>query len=307
MTRDMPMETHISTTSLERVLQAPEKTNVHAANWSVSLPQAVDPRIRHCRACGGVGWYVVAVPVHHPDFGRLQRCVCGQEVDAEAKQKQDQDTAARVIACLGDELGALATCTLDRFDVNRRLKPFDWNENVVSVAQQRHCLRSALDIARRWSTSPPQDADGRDHWLYLYGPVGSGKSHLAAGIANAWAARGANVHYRSLPNLIDGLRRFKDDIAYQLMRTVTTADLLVLDDFDAQYDTDPYSSRQSFVREKLYRIVHERVGCTVITSNTHPDDIDEAEPKRITTRLIGYCEIVPMPIYDMRRMERTHA
>src|SRR4051794_31362026 len=62
--------------------------------------------------CDGSGYYLLAVPFGHPQFGRLQRCICGVAADT---SRQDAGARRR----LQDELGALIACTFESFDTHR--------------------------------------------------------------------------------------------------------------------------------------------------------------------------------------------
>ena len=105
-----------------------------------------------------------------------------------------------------------------------------------------------------------------EKWLYLHGPTGRGKTHLAVSIANAYIQRGVPVTFWSVPNLLDALRHSysssEETSFYSLFATVRDAEVLILDDFGSQRMTD-------WALEKLYQIISHRYDLrlpTVITS-----------------------------------------
>lgn len=109
-------------------------------------------------------------------------------------------------------------------------------------------------------------AEAPEKWLFLHGPTGVGKTHLAVAIAKVQSDLGRPVTFWSVSDLLDKLRHTfsnpNEATFYELFDTVRGCDLLILDDFGAQQMTD-------WALEKLYQIVshrHDRLMPTVITS-----------------------------------------
>ena len=105
-----------------------------------------------------------------------------------------------------------------------------------------------------------------DRWLYLHGPTGIGKTHLAVAIANVRIERGAPVVFWSVSDLFDKLRQTYSDpdesAFFKLFDAVRNCEFLILDDLGQQNMTD-------WTLEKLYQLIayrHDRVLPTVITS-----------------------------------------
>jgi DNA replication protein DnaC len=149
-----------------------------------------------------------------------------------------------------------------------------------------------------WTAKPERGA-------VLAGPCGVGKSHLAAGVANARLEGGGRVRLWSVPMLADELRLFvgghrtNDPLAVAL--DVYT---LVLDDLGAERPTP-------FVLERLYRLVNHRLEHDlpiIVTTNFaepaalaarlgHEDDVIG---ERIVSRLRGACEWFVLDGQDQR-------
>lgn len=237
-----------------------------------------------CPSCNGAGWYILAVELNDPRFGKLQPCEC-----------QAGRTPPRVVAELArlrGELGRYAGATFATFYTNpnnRKLAPVEWNGRPVSATEQRGMLRTALEAARSYAAT-------LDGWLYLYGPVGAGKSHLAAAVLQAAAERGIVGCYVSVPTAIDFVHDgFVDHSATSRLDALKDVPLLVLDDFGAEF-MRPGSKAE----ETLFKLVNARdVGdkATVITSNIHPD----AAPGRIASRIAGRAELLWLAASDFRR------
>lgn len=230
--------------------------------------------------CDGSGWYLLEVEPLDPDFGVLKRCSCGAAGRA---------ATANRIAALRDELAGLSHCTFEAFDQARPLPPLTIDGAELGEAAQRTQLARAFRAARLYSTDPAG-------WLYLYGPPGAGKSHLAAAIGLAVAESGRAVVYRSVPGLLDDLRPGSPD-PDRAMALALGADLLILDDLGAER-LSPWAI------ERLFRIANERASKpTIYTSNLDLDQIEPLIDIRIADRLALAVQVW-MPISSYRRLRR---
>lgn len=201
-----------------------------------------------CPICKGAGWLRLDVPLGHPSFGRPIKCQCMQRDGHRARQ-----TELRRLS----QLDGLEDKTFESFEAD-------------TVDQER-----TLDAARRY-------AESQQGWLVLTGPCGTGKTHLAAAIANATLARGEQtVMFAVVPDLLDHLRATFDPsrgVDYdERFQSIRNTFLLVLDDLGTENATP-------WAKEKLYQIINHRYNerlPTVITTNQREDAIDE----RILSRM----------------------
>ena len=136
---------------------------------------------------------------------------------------------------------------------------FDPDGAPASKSDERSSLAMALAAARSFAESP-------EKWLYLHGPTGVGKTHIAVAIAKVQSEKGGSITFWSVPDLLDNLRHTystpNESSFYSLFESVRNCELLILDDFGAQQMTD-------WALEKLYQIIshrHDRLLPTVITS-----------------------------------------
>jgi len=226
-----------------------------------------------CPRCKGVGYYLLDVPIDHPNFGALMTCECKQE-------EFDQRAA--------EERRRLSN--LEHF-VNKTFETFD--ENVEGVER---AYRRAREFAERFP-----DEDYPIKWLILIGNYGCGKTHLAAAVANH-ALRHLRVLFANVPDLLDHLRSTfgpTSEVGYDTrFETIRDIPLLVLDDLGTE-STTPWA------REKLYQIINHRYNNklpTVITSNRDPES--SIEPRifsRIADRAL--CgEITTLNASDYRKL-----
>jgi DNA replication protein DnaC len=156
---------------------------------------------------------------------------------------------------------------------------------------QRGTMRTIYRRAREVA----QDPTG---WLVLLGKPGTGKTHLAAAIANERRAAGHTAYFVTAPDLLDHLRSaYAPDakVSYdKVFEAVRTAPLLVLDDLGAQSGTP-------WAQEKLFQLLNYRYNAalpTVITSNLSLKDQDS----RIESRMLDphLCEIHVLDVPPFR-------
>jgi DNA replication protein DnaC len=159
----------------------------------------------------------------------------------------------------------LRLSNLDAF-ADKTFETFD--PKVPGVAQ-------AYQAALRYAENP-------EGWLFLTGPCGVGKTHLAAAIAHRALDNRLTTFFTVVPDLLDHLRATfspASDISYdELFEKVRAVPLLILDDLGTENAT-PWAV------EKLYQLINHRYNYrfpTVITSNQDLDRMD----RRIVSRLL---------------------
>jgi DNA replication protein DnaC len=202
-----------------------------------------------------VGYLRREVPPTDPDFGHPIPCQCKL---AERQEQHQRDLWQ------GSNLGLLTRMTFDTFlPAGHGLNP-ELQDN----------LRKAFDRARKYAEEPTG-------WLVLKGGYGSGKTHLAAAIANHLVERGKSVLFVVVPDLLDHLRTTyapNSPVSFdQRFEMVRSAPVLILDDLGAHNTT-------SWAQEKLYQILNYRYNAqlpTVITTNSDIEDLDPRLQSRI--------------------------
>jgi hypothetical protein len=79
-----------------------------------------------CPECAGVGYYKLAVPFGHPDFGKLFPCTCLIRAREQRAQARASQQAQALLAELRSTLGRLAHARFDTFDLNLSLVELAW-------------------------------------------------------------------------------------------------------------------------------------------------------------------------------------
>ena len=134
--------------------------------------------------------------------------------------------------------------------------------------QSTALVRTAYNAAFAFARSPTG-------WLVLYGPKGTGKSHLAAAISNYLDALPEDQRPLSMfltaPDLLDLLRSgYRAGDYNELLNLCREVDLLILDDLGVEQGTD-------WAAEKLFQILNTRYQAelpTVIVTNHRLGDLE---------------------------------
>ena len=210
----------------------------------------------NCPHCSGIGYLRQDHPIDHPQFGRLEPCVCTQE----NLRSQVKERLFRL-----SHLEELEHLTFDSFNPNGR----------VGLGQQQvDSLQRAFNQSRAF-------AETLDGWLLIQGRYGCGKTHLAAAIANDCAARGIPTLFLTVPDLLDSLRFAygDDEVTFEeRFDQIRDARLLVLDDFGTQNATD-------WAREKLFQLLNYRYINKlplVVTTNLSIDQLEGRMRSRLS-------------------------
>ena len=149
--------------------------------------------------------------------------------------------------------------------------------------------------------------------MFFFGDPGTGKTFLSAIIAQEFVKKGHSVIFGDVPSLLDDLKSTfdsKNKSLDDLMESLTTADLLVLDDLGTESPTD-------WAVERIYLIINQRYNAEkplIVTSNFKLSEVGQRlnEPKksenkfpsvtgkRIVSRLAQMCKRIEIKGRDRR-------
>src|SRR5579859_5106266 len=170
------------------------------SNGSNGKNHAIKDKEEVCPICGGLGLVTRDVPVDHPDFGKAFPCVCQAD-----KVKARRTENLRKVS----NLGAYAEKTFSTFQIDHSLLGADQrdvrevfphnSDSEAFTEDQRRYVNIAAERAFRYAENP-------QGWLLMRGTYGTGKTHLAAAIANYRLERGESVVFITAPDLLDHLR-----------------------------------------------------------------------------------------------------
>ncbi len=169
-------------------------------------------------------------------------------------------------------------------DLERAGVPLRYRSRSFASFEVREGTAGAFEAAREVAEAP--------HSLLLFGPAGTGKTHLAVAILAGMADRGAlydrvygrlHARFAVVPELLDELResvRFPQ--ADDPLRPLFDIDLLVLDDLGTEKPTE-------WVVDRLYVLINRRYNArlaTVVTSNYRPAQLNQRGYGRMVSRLM---------------------
>ena len=144
--------------------------------------------------------------------------------------------------------------------------------------------------------------DGRN--AYVFGKVGTGKTHLVSAAAYVLMRREKKVLFTSMWRVLDAIKQgFSED--YDPMPKYQNAEVLILDDLGKESPTD-------FALERLFALVDERSARllpTIVTTQYKPSELIERLAKNgdadtaiaIVSRLRQDCERIELTGSDRRR------
>lgn len=221
-----------------------------------------------CKKCNGQGWIWI-------DKNTVKECDCRKELLTNNKIK-----FAAIPEVFRDlRLDSFSTAFYqDKEAINKIVLAIkDYLENLDEIRAE------GIGIYM-WSRTP-----------------GSGKTRLATSLANELIQKyDMNVKFITSLDIIDEIRATwdKDVESFssesQLMRYLTTVEVLVIDDFGAETHKD-------WIDDKFYKIINTRYINKLITIFTSNDNLTNSEyDKRITNRIIEKSYILHFPEQSVR-------
>ena len=179
---------------------------------------------------------------------------------------------------LQSNLSLYQNLTFESFDVQTNIYP-----------EERKNLEKVLRNAYQFAQNPRG-------WRLFLGTYGSGKTHLAAAIANHRRDIGDEVMFLTVPDLLDYLRTaFAPNSTKsfdQRFHEVRTVPMLILDDLGTEHAS-------SWAREKLFQLLDYRYitqSATIITTSKQLEELDG----RIRSRLMDdrLCNVLAITVKD---------
>jgi len=231
-----------------------------------------------CDVCEGTGWKAV----EQDGVRRMERCDCWRE-----------EFIRRRLAQAG---------------IPRQYEHCDLSNFIIYPNEK--LLRAVAGVKKFAEAFPVVDKG-----LFLIGPPGIGKSHLAvAAMKEAVLRTGARSLFYPVPELLKLIRSTYDRVArmaeMDVLKPVLEADLLVLDDLGAEKTSE-------WVDETLNLVVNTRYNerrPTIFTSNYEDeeqsergDTLVERVGGRVYSRLHEMCEFLEFGGVDYRRFAPPNA
>lgn len=138
--------------------------------------------------------------------------------------------------------------------------------------------------------------------LLLYGSVGTGKTFIAACIANALIDKGYPCLVTNFARLVNKLSSLKDD-KQEYLDSLNEFDLLVIDDLNSERNTE-------FMNELVFNVIDSRCRAEkpiIVTTNLTQEEMREAKEirkERIFSRLSEMCIPIEVKAENDRRKQK---
>jgi len=244
-------------------------------------PQAViAERTWTCPYCGTVYPPTVhANPVEPDSVFVLQKDECGCEGERAARETAEQEEKAehstyaqmqrKAVLKRAGLLGDLEGYTFERFEAPLGSRQYEWKRQVEDYCEK--LLAKEL---------------GEKCWLVLWGPYGTGKSHLAASVLHRTLDAGLASYFRVWPEWMDMLRNsFGSGNTEGLLNELKMGHVVAVDDIDKQHPTE-----SGFAEERLYVALNDRYNNnrpTILTFNRKPMEMEPWMGGAVVDRVIG--------------------
>ena len=236
-----------------------------------------DDGLLHCKVCDQ--------PVQHrPDIGgkiHLVRCMC--RCDEERRKKEEEEERQR------RERMYIASLKANGIQEQHF---YSWT---FANAEQNGDIRMAQRYVSQWEKAKEQNLG-----LILWGGVGTGKTYIAACIANALIEQKVPVLMTNFSKVLNQMGAMYSEDRYKYISDFSKFPLLIIDDLGVERSTE-------YVREQIFAIIDERYKANlplIVTTNLTIDELSspkDVADARIYSRLLEMCAPIQIKGSDRRQ------
>lgn len=235
---------------------------------------------------------------HRGEDGLLYCDVCGEPVEAEMPEEikllfPEKKTRPRMCRCDREkadmeEKNEKERLARNRIDAIRKDGLYSSMYDSCTFANDDRRDERASRIARNY-VSHFREYSEENAGLMFWGGVGTGKSYLAACIANALIDRNCTVIMAPLQDMVADMTANYNANRDSVLERVETCDLLIIDDLGVERGTD-------YMYEHVYDLIDTRYRAQkpiIVTTNLSPQQL-ESDPDirkvRIYDRIKENCQ-----------------
>lgn len=231
-----------------------------------------------------------------------KRCDCPEAVAAYEKEKAEREAKER--AERDAEAARLMRIRVSQIigDSGMHARFLRRNFDTFQVTQEN---QRALMVCKRYADTfreklPSTDTDPGRNGLFITGPKGTGKTHLAAAIANQLMQEGTGVICMTMIDLLDRIKQTYEKQTQwgssegNVLNTYKEVQLLIIDDMGKEPPTE-------WAVSKIYAIINARYEAylpTIITTNYS----DRELVRRLTPKDTGDSTTADATIDRLREM-----
>ena len=168
----------------------------------------------------------------------------------------------------------------------------DWR---FDVAENTADIQKARKYVENW-----QRVKAENLGLLLWGYVGTGKSFMAACIANALLEQGVPVLMTNFSKILNQMGAMYSEERYQYIASFSNFPLLIIDDLGIERNTE-------YALEQVYAVIDERYKSglpLIITTNLTMDELNDPADVahgRIYSRVLEMCTPIQVLGSDRRK------
>ena len=256
------------------------------------------PEPEHCKFCGKTlqyrGFLLPAIAPHRV-FGwdsQPERCTCPR-APAEAAAAFNR----RINRLLGDSgMGArFQNRTFDRFQVTPE------NQKAYTACKEYAAAFKAQMLPGKGEDGEAVPPQRERNGLFLVGGYGTGKTHLAAAVANELIRNGTPALCMTMIDLLANVRRTYNGQGDEadILKLYTETPLLIIDDLGSEAATEWTSSMIFTIVNARYEaympvIVTTNCGTEELTRSLTPAGCSERNAQKMIDRLREMCLAVPL-------------
>ena len=230
----------------------------------------LDSTLKICDKCGEPRQKIIEL------FGINRRvpviCSCRKkELEEKAEKDRNTEKQERLKSLMKNSL-------MEKSFFEKTFEAWDFNKGVKSM----------YNLGLKYSNNFKKVRES-GLGLLIYGNPGSGKSYLSFAIANKLLTKQTPVICISINGLLERIRetysRWGTEGETEILKSLSNADLVVLDDLGIEQSTDWSIS-------KIYNIIDSRYRNKlplIVTTNKSIDDLKELYGERTIDRLLEMC------------------
>lgn len=231
-----------------------------------------------------------------------ERCDCPEAVADHEREKAEREAAekARQEIERAMRMEGLVRCIIADSGMNARFLRRTFDNYQITTQNQR-----AVSACKRYADTfreklPTSDTDPGRNGLFITGPKGTGKTHLAAAIANQLMQEGTAVICMTMIELLEHIKQTYEkqrqwgNTEGNVMKAYKEVPLLIIDDMGKEPPTE-------WAVSKIYTIINARYEAylpTIVTTNYTDSEL----VRRLTPKDTGDSTTADATIDRLREM-----